>query len=373
MAPRRRTIAILFEFPTLNGGERSMLQSLDQLDRSEFQVVALAPPSGRLATALQEREIEQRPFHFHSAEGERLPREALVEQLLDHLQHITPDVLHANSLAMGRLTGAVADRCPARTYAHLRDIIKLSGATIKDLNRNDQLLAVSQATSEFHIQQGLDADRTSVLFNGVDCQRFQPRSAATAFRRELGLGADSVVALTVGQIGLRKGQDVLAAAATRIVERVPNVQFVVVGERNSTKPESVAFEQKLRDDFQTAKLVGRLHLLGYREDVHRLMNAADLLVHPAKQEPLGRVLLEAAASGLPIVATDVGGTSEILKAGASAELVAPGDPAALAAAVINLAQDARLRKRMSSAARQTVLEGFNATFAADRLAEVWRA
>ena len=102
------------------------------------------------------------------------------------------------------------------------------------------------------------------------------------------------------------------------------------------------------------------------------MNEADLLVHPAKQEPLGRVLLEAAASGLPIVATNVGGTTEIVTDGTSARLVAPNNHVQLAGAVIGLATDKRLRDRLADAARQRVTSDFTPRAVADNLTKVWR-
>jgi len=97
------------------------------------------------------------------------------------------------------------------------------------------------------------------------------------------------------------------------------------------------------------------------------------LVHPARQEPLGRVLLEAAASGLPVVATAVGGTAEIFPPGShSAVLVPPDDPAGLAGAVLDLLADAPRRAALGAAARRRALAAFDAAGAAQRLAEHYR-
>jgi glycosyltransferase involved in cell wall biosynthesis len=102
-----------------------------------------------------------------------------------------------------------------------------------------------------------------------------------------------------------------------------------------------------------------------------LMNAADVLVHPAHQEPLGRVLLEAAASGLAIVATDVGGTSEILRAGESALLIPKANPVALAEAILQLAGNAELRSHLAENARSRVQERFSIESAAENLHAQW--
>jgi glycosyltransferase involved in cell wall biosynthesis len=189
----------------------------------------------------------------------------------------------------------------------------------------------------------------------------------------LGLSPAAVLVGGIGQIGLRKGWDVLARAAVRIVAAFANVHFVLVGERHSQKQESLEFEADLRRTTAVPPLAGRFHFLGRRDDVPRLLNEWALLVHPARQEPLGRVLLEAASSGLAIAATDVGGTREIFpEDGLAAQLVPPDNPQALAAAVERTLGDAGLRQRLGAAARRRVEEAFEARVAAAGLVRHYR-
>jgi len=369
MSPPR--VAILFEYPTLNGGEHSMLSVLERLADGRATVTALAPRTGDLVDAMREARIPVMPLDLRDAAGKRLPREATDQNLLAAIRKASPDIVHANSLAMGRLSGAVADRLNVPVLAHLRDIVKLSRNALDDLNRNRLLLAVSHATRTFHVAQGLCADRVRVLYNGVDCNRFSPRPAEGRLRRELSLAKDDFLIATIGQISLRKGQDVLAEAACQLAETLPNAHFLLVGERHSEKRESIEFERAVARRFQEAGLAGRFHTIGYRRDVDRLLNEVDLLVHSAHQEPLGRVLLEAAASGVPIVATDVGGTREILTDGESARLVPAGDPQAMARAISELHGDRQHGNRLAAQARCSVLRKFNADQAADNLLAVW--
>lgn len=369
-------IAIAFEFPTLSGGEQSMLAVVDRLlsatPHGDFQFVAIAPERGRLADALASRGMHHIPLELRDAAGARLPRDVVCRNLISAVIQAAPDLLHANSLSMGRLTGAIAGDLPVPCAAHLRDILGLSRAAVADLNRNRRLVAVSHATKDFHAAQGLAAERTSVIYNGLDCERFAPRPSTAWLKAELQLPRDSFLAATIGQIGLRKGQDVLAAAAAVVGHQAPNLHFLLVGERLSSKAESLAFERDLADRFRAAGLADRLHRLGYRADVDRLLNEIDLLVHPAHQEPLGRVLLEAAAAGVPIVATAVGGTPEIVEDGVSARLIPPNDPAALAAAILELHSRPALRQEFARAARHRVESMFSIERAAAELAALWR-
>jgi glycosyltransferase involved in cell wall biosynthesis len=351
-------ILILCEYPTLNGGERSMLATLDGVRAAGFVPAVMAPRGGLLANELTTRGIELIPFQCRAADGLRVPQNRLRQELTEILCDRRPALLHANSLAMGRLSGPVADDCGLASIAHLRDIVRLSAQAVADLNHHRRLLAVSQATREYHVAGGLDAEKTHVLYNGVDLEEFRPRSATGYLHRELGLPAESRLIGNIGQIGLRKGQDVLLRAAALVAERWSAAHFLIVGERNSDKEESRQFERLLREG-AGGLLAARVHFLGRRDDVPSLLNELTLVVHSARQEPLGRVLLEAAAAGVAVVATDVGGTREIFPPEAdAARLVPPDDPARLAT-TLDLLGNRELLRRLGTAARCCAEERFD--------------
>lgn len=366
-------IALLFEFGSLNGGEHSMLAIIDRTQTANVTYRAFAPSQGLLCAALQSRGISTTVFDVRSATGQRRPRQEVLSELHELLMASDCDLVHANSLSMSRLTGAIAPDLPMPTTGHLRDILKLSKAAIADLNRNRKLVAVSNATREFHLAQGMLPERVVPLYNGVDCERFQPRWSDGSLRRELNLSAEDFLILNVGQMGLRKGQDVLADAAVRLADELPQAKYLLAGQRCSGKAESREFERNTIATLEGIHGGQALRVLGYRDDMPRLMNAADVLVHAAHQEPLGRVLLEAGASGLPIIATNVGGTPEILRDGESALLVPADDSAALATAISRLARDEKLRVQLAQNARLRIVEKFPIAKAGDHLLQFWRA
>ena len=372
---RRLRITIVCEYATLNGGERSLLCALDHIPADSVEVSVLAPSSGPLAEELSGRRIVQEPFELHSIDGKRLPRAKAIDRLVRVCSRRQPDLVHANSLSMGRLTGAAADRLGRPSAAHLRDVVKLTRSAVADLNRNAALVAVSRAARDFHVAQGVDSERTSVIYNGVDCELFSPSANGKKHQlhRELGVPERSFLIASIGQVCLRKGQDVLAEAAALNADVLPDAHYVLIGERHSTKPESVEFERRLVQSFDAAGLGGRLHRLGRRTDVHRLLRDVDLLVHTAHQEPLGRVLLEAAAAGTPILATDVGGTQEILRPGQDAVLVPAGDPRAVATEIRRLACDEALRRQLADAARRRITSDFDVRSRAGELLRFWTA
>lgn len=365
-------VLIVCEYATLSGGERSMLATLDLVSRAGFNLAVAAPPDGPLAESLGARGIEVVPFTIR-ARGAALPQARSRELLGEIIRRRQPAIVHANSLAMGRLAGPVAFESGLAGIAHLRDIVRLSAQAIRDLNRNVRLLAVSRATAEFHAAQGLDAEKLHVVYNGVDLELFQPRRPTGYLHRELGLPPEAMLIGTIGQICLRKGFDMLVRAAELLTHTLPQAHYLLVGERWSGKGESHELEQAI---FAAAEgpLAGRLHVMGLREDVPQLLNELAMLVHPARQEPLGRVLLEAAASGLPVIATDVGGTAEIFPPGSRAARLVPRDDAKeLAEAIRELAVSAELRSQLGAAARQRMGMAFRLDTAAEALVAQYRA
>jgi len=360
-------LAILFEYPTLSGGELSMLGALERIDRCQF--TAFAPAAGPLSEALRQQGIPVADFTLHSPMGKlsRNDARAVLAALIDTLR---PDIVHANSLSMSRLLGSCRDVGEMPRTGHLRDILKLSHKAISHLNRCDRLIAVSQATADFHIEQGLDEDRITVIHNGVDLERLQPREP-DSLRTELGLSPASRLIGTVGQICLRKGHDLLPQVAARLACRENDIHFVIVGERYSTKQESIEFDRAIDVGFRELGLSSHLHRFGFRDDVPQLLNEFDVLFHPARQEPLGRVLLEAAASGCPIVATDVGGTPEIVEHERSA-LLFPVDDAEKASCYLRrIMEDRQLADSLAIAARERMEKLFSIELAAQRLVEFW--
>lgn len=368
MTPSARVL-VLCEYPALHGGERSLLTMLEQPIFESLEISWAVPP-GPLAAAVQARGWACLPITWHDPAGRRWPLEGCRDQLDQLICRVQPDLIHANSLSMSRLSGPVVRARGIPSLGHLRDILRVNQQVLRDLSAHPRLLAVSQATRHWYVTAGLAPSRVRVLYNGVDVQTFRPRPAAGQLHRQLDLPRCARLVAAIGQLGMRKGLDTYLSAAARVAERVADVHFLLIGARYSRKQEAREWEAGLRARASQGHLAGRCHFLGVRDDVPRLLNELTLLVHAARQEPLGRVLLEAAAAGLPVIATDVGGTREIFPAtGNAARLLPPDDPDRLASTMIDLLEDAAARQQLGRAARQRIVQAFPADQAARAL---WR-
>lgn len=360
-------VVALLEYPSLNGGERSLLSLVDRFSRGDVMLSALAPPEGPLADALVEKAIHHIPFSFQDGYGIRLPLEILRNQLETVLRRHAPDILHANSLSTSRIAGPVAESLGLKSIGHLRDMFRLSSAALKDLNRHTRLLAVSRATLEYHRAAGLSPTKSEILYNGVDLADFSPGNPSGFLHQELGIPPTGQLIGSIGQIAIRKGLEIALQGFCLCANQFPETHLVLVGERFSVKQESIDFERNLRTEVRDSGLSERIHFLGLRDDVQRILPELALLLHTARQEPLGRVLLEAGACQIPIVASDVGGTREIFPLPSQAILVPAGDPAAVATALSSALGDPQYADDLGRQARIRIAAHFNSARAASAL------
>ncbi|MBI0434912.1 glycosyltransferase family 4 protein [Roseomonas sp. KE0001] len=216
----------------------------------------------------------------------------------------------------------------------------------------DVFMTVSEEEAADARRLGI-ARRAVGIRNGRDPARFHPDPAPrAALRAELGAAEDDCVIVIVSRLVRHKGHVELL----RAMESVPRATLWVVGERLPTD-----HGPDMTEDFaRAARLLGpRLKRLGYREDVARILAAADVFCLPSHFEGLPMSVIEAMMTGLPVVATDIRGPREQVVEGGTGLLVPPMRVAPLAAALARLAADPALRARLGAAGRARALERFD--------------
>lgn len=193
------------------------------------------------------------------------------------------------------------------------------------------------------------------LGNGVDLERFAPKGASVrrAVRSELGIDGDQVVVGAVGRLVWEKGYAELLAAARALLARRNNVSMVVAGPFDPDKRDS------LDQGYVCAAEAAGVRFLGMRNDPERLYAGFDIYVLASHREGFPRSAMEAAASGLPVIATDIRGCRQVVESGKTGTLVPAGDAVALEAAIESLVDDFDLRRRMGGAAVVKAREEFD--------------
>jgi glycosyltransferase involved in cell wall biosynthesis len=200
-----------------------------------------------------------------------------------------------------------------------------------------------------------------VIHPGVDVERFQSFDARrlAQLREELRLDRFRHVVSAIGRLEPGKGQDLFLRAARVVGERMPDVGFLIVGEE--MREARSGYGGALRALAIALGLGERVVFAGFRREIPEVLAASDLLVHAAtRPESFGLALCEAMAAGRPVIATDLGGAREIVISGETGWLVPPGDPEALAEAILALLGDAERRRAMGRAAERRARAAFDA-------------
>jgi glycosyltransferase involved in cell wall biosynthesis len=268
----------------------------------------------------------------------------------------------ADEYEQGKLYGDQAPRGRMANY-----FMGKLGRLDKETAHHAALIVTISQYSLHKIQShyGINAGKVRIVPNGVDIEKFKPVADVAPLKRKLGLGGEPCV-LFVGSLIPRKGLPYLIQAAQTVIKTQPNTKFLLVGD-GPLKPQLQASLQatNLQRNFQ---FVGNLS----EADLAAIYNCADLFVLPSVQEGQGIVLLEAQASGVPVVAFGVGGVTEAVRDGETGLLAAGGDTAGLADALLRLLSDEALRKRMGAAGRRFVMENYTWDLCAERMLAVYR-
>lgn len=281
-----------------------------------------------------------------------------------------PDLIHTHTPIgglVGRLGAFAVPQVPlAHTFHGLPLREDSRSLTERAFLRVERMLA--RRTSYFFSQASGDASRAIqlgvarredllVIGNGIDLARFVPNSAArAAMRAELGLSQDDMLVTTVGRLVREKGHLDLADAALACAD-LASMHVAIVGDALPSDRDPVT--GTLDTHPAVARLGQRWHRLGHRADVQRVLQASDVFVLASYREGLPRTVIEAMATGLPVIATDIPACRELVEPGVVGLLVPPGRPADLAAAIRRLVTDARLRHDLGDLARDRAVARYD--------------
>ena len=196
-------------------------------------------------------------------------------------------------------------------------------------------------------------DRITVISNGCDIEQYGQPVDRAQVRSQLGLAADCRLIAVVGTLKKVKGHRYLIEAMSTLVPRYPDLHALLIGDGE--------LKADLRLGVSELGLDRHVHFLGSRHDIPQLLAASDLFVLPSLWEGLSMALLEAMATGLPIVASAVSGTVQAIKPNEGGLLVPPGDVQALASAIDQLLSAPERARSMGAVARQRVEAEFSAS------------
>lgn len=333
------------------GADRQLLELLRRLDRRRYQpVLFLSDPQGKIVQELPGLNI---PIVDLGREGSN---ETATLRLVPHLRRFQPHVIHSwlfTANTWGRIAGRLA-RVPAIITSERgmeldrKRIYRWADIMLAPL-ADRVIVNAHMLADQVHVMQRVPREKIVVIHNGVDAARYRTSPLRDEARRVLGIEPGTAVVGMVGSFKPRKRWDLFLQAIHLLSPRRPLVALAV-GDGES-RPE---IEKQARE----MGLGAVVRFLGVRTDMPVVMSALDLLLHTSVDEGLPNVILEAMATGRPVVATDVGGTNEVLEDGVTGYLVPPRSVSHLVEGASRVLDDPQLAASLGRAGQERVEREF---------------
>ena len=343
-----------------------LLAQLTALVRRGDEAIGISAP-GPFVAELEAAGVRHLPLQSSTRSMSILADLRAARELWRVLRRSRPDVLHTHNPKpgfYGRIVGRLAGVPLVVNTVHglyateddplLRRSLVYGAEAVASRFSDVELVQNPEDLELLRRRHLVPPRRLRLLGNGVDLRRFRPDALGAdvrdQVRRELGVADEQVLVGIVGRLVAEKGHPELFEAVAALGERVV---LVVIGPHDPEKPDAIDPRQ-----LEAARAAG-VRFVGMRDDVERWYRAMDIFALPSHREGFPRGAMEAAAMGLPVVATDVRGCRQVVDDGATGLLVPVGDVASLTRALRTLADAPSLRRSMGAAARRRAEDRFD--------------
>ncbi len=333
------------------GGEVQVLGLTLQLLRAGHQAELLCDPRGELWRRSAQAGITCRPLRIRNSIDA-----AAGLRLRAMLSRNPYDIVHFHTSRAHAMAPYASGRAGALVVTRRMDYVPNHWFAPWLYNRLvDGVAAISEGVARALVRAGVARNRIVIIPSGVDCRRFAPPAAAVRqqARAALGLLPGDIAIGTTGALVARKGHTVLLEAMA-LAGRAP--AQAASGRLHCFIAGAGPLRDQLAQRILELDLAAQVTLLGPLEDPLPLLNALDIFVMPSLSEGMGVAALEAAATGLPVVASAVGGLPEVVDDGRTGVLVTPEQPEELATALWRLSVDGQQRALMGGAGRKLALD-----------------
>ena len=350
----------------IGGSERQAVELIKRVDPARFEiVVACFQKDGPLLkelplTITQLHEFPLHSFFHPSTAGQAFRFIRLLKRA--HIQVVQCFDFYSNLFAipLARLCGVPVILASRRDEASMRTLAQ-QRAELCSYYLATGVVANAEAIKDQLVRRDrVSAEKVWVIHNGLDLDRFDrhggPPSEGTVSRRQ------GLTVAVVANLRPEKGHLVFLDAAQRLMKSNPQARFLIVGDG--------VMRERIETRVREGGLTGQVQLTGAVKDIPAFLRSVDIAVLPSlKNEGFPNTVMEAMAASLPVVATDTGGTSELVIDGLTGFMVQPGDAAALVDRIGRLCSDPEMRRKMGEAGRRRIIDHFTT----DRMARKFEA
>jgi glycosyltransferase involved in cell wall biosynthesis len=366
---------------TLGGSSENTIASCVALDRAGYDCILVTSFRESDAASLADaRRRGCRLVDIPALGREVAPLADLtaLAQLVRLIRRERPAIVHTHTSkagVIGRLAAVIA-RVPAvihQPHGHIfygyyspHRTAVFTALERQAARWTDRIITLTDRGAQEHLARGIGrAEQYVAVPSGVPIAELRAAAPARGEARpRLGLDPDAFVVVGLGRLVPIKGFDLLVRALPAVAAQIPSARVLLVGDGAERAPlEALAASKGVSE---------RLRMTNETLDVASYLAAADVVAVPSRNEGMGRVIVEAMALGLPVVATTVGGIPDVVTDGECGRLIEPEDVDALAAALIELGRDPALRRKLGEAAVRRA-EAFSTAVASEKLLAVYAA
>ncbi len=356
----RRSVLFVSYTAKRSGPTNSLLLLLERL-RERYEVAVLMPGTGFLSDRLAEDNIKFYSFAdlgWHS-----------IPSIFKLIRRDGFDLVYGNTKHGSSRNAFIAAKLAGTPFiCHVREMgWGKSWRQLGFLHFADAVVAVSQACAA-SISRFVAPGKLHVVYNGVPVTTdgYSRSYAREYLAKETRISSDCVVIANIGQVSERKGQSLAIQVMAGLVKDIPSSILVLMGGLD----QEADYVNRIRDLIHQYRLEQHVYMLGFRQDVGSILRGIDILLHTPLKDPHPRVVLEAMAAEVPVVACLVDGVAETVVDQITGYLLAPGDVTGLVEATRQLASHPELRTEMGLKGKQRVSEFFSADATANNVSNI---
>jgi glycosyltransferase involved in cell wall biosynthesis len=371
-APTGRTHGLEVLGNAIVGGMENYVKNLiAHLPAEEFKVTVLCPFESALTSQIraQSHDVFIAPLRDD-------PPWRTIEMLCTLIRETGVDLLHAHLMNAHTAAAIAGKMTDTPTVATLHGMsLHPQEISVARTTGSHTIVVCREAWSQA-IAVGLAAETISLVPNGIDLTVYNPASAdRSVLRNAIGIGSDDFLVGFVGRLAWEKGPDKFVKAAEHILQQQPKVHFAMVG--------TGSMEKELAATINRAGIQGNVHLAGVWHDASQVYPALDLMLHTSRADAMPLALLEAMASGVPVIAIGEGGVPELVETGETGLLIGtnewpgivseyPGDWDGVAKAASTLIEHPERLKRMATASLNRARALYDIRQSASATAQIFR-
>jgi glycosyltransferase involved in cell wall biosynthesis len=351
--PKR--ILYIHGISAIGGAERDLLCLFERIDRQRFEPFVVCPPDGPLIREVKQLKVPVYPMSLPS--WHKLKSTFFIPwavwSLFKLIRDLKIDLVHVNEYWWGPISYIASRMAHVPCVVHIRQEIEPRRIKQYWFKKPDRMIAVSNHIRNVAIKSGVDPTHVVVIYSGINTSVTVSPNDGKKVRQQYQLTASQPVIGTVASLFPRKGHEYLLEALVEIRKKIPDIHCLIIGEGDDR------YRTMLLEMVQVHDLKQVVTFTGFQQEVLVHIATMDIFVLPSVLEGFGIVLLEAMAMGKPVVATTVGGISEVVEDQVTGLLVPPKDSGTLAKKILYLLKNLPIGEKLGLAGRARVLKCFS--------------